>query len=340
MGMLLAICLSAVAALPVPPGYVQRDAAPCRFVAPERNAGIADELGPACRGEVPRIYRQLGLVRRAAQMRPVEVRVVADPVDMHAVGPRGAAPPGWSGAVAYPDLDLVILSLHHKSGAPTSDLEAMLLHEVSHVALRKALKGAEVPRWLTEGVAIEQSEPLSVRRYWTLMIGSQGGALLPLSRMDRRYPTNETQVDLAYAEAADFTAFLLTRGGWPGVRALVEKVAAGRPFAAAVADVYGRSVKDLERDWRRALANRVGLVPLVAGTGMIWGLMVVLFLAAYAVVRRKRRRRLAEMEREEEALLARIAPRPAPRPVPPVPRSLRRLVKTKILVDGKYHTLH
>ncbi|MDD5307934.1 MAG: peptidase MA family metallohydrolase [Deltaproteobacteria bacterium] len=338
MGILFALALFAL--LPLPPGYVREDALPCRFVAPERNAGIAQELAPVCRDQVPRIYRQLGLVRKAAQMPHVEVRVVADPIDMHAVGPRGALPPGWSGAVAYPDLDLVILSLHHGSGAPTSDLPATLLHEVSHVALRKALKGADVPRWLTEGVAIAQSEPLSVRRYWLLTLASHGDALLPLSRMDRRYPTNETQVELAYAEAADFTAFLLGRGGWPRIRALAGKVAAGRPFGDAVHDLYGRDVKELERDWRRALAERVGLVPLLTGTGMIWGLMVVLFVAAYVAVQHRRKRRLREMEQEESAVLAIVTPRPVPKRPVPMPPMLRGPVRTKILVDGKYHTLH
>ncbi|MCP4677092.1 MAG: hypothetical protein GY854_16570, partial [Deltaproteobacteria bacterium] len=67
--------------------------------------------------------------------------------------------------------------------------------------------------------------------------------------------------------------------------------------------------------------------------------IVILFLVAYAVAKRRYARRLAEMEEEEELLTRLIDPeQPTVHPSPSVHGKSRTI--TKIRVDDEIHTLH
>jgi hypothetical protein len=348
LGLLVLASGASAAQLPAPPsGYLEIDKGACKFVVPERNASVTGELVSVCDEALPRIFAQLGVELPEGEARAVEIRVVADPSEMDALAPAGRAPPEWSGAVAYPDLNLVLLSLRHRSGGPVADLDLVLEHELSHLALRKAVGTAtRVPRWLSEGIAIQQSEQSSVQRNGVLWWASFGDKLKPLDQL-QRYPEHPGAVSLAYAEAADFVGLLLRRGGWVEMRVLLRRLSRGEPFDEAFELAYGDDLASLERQWREELAGSSNWAALVTGTGALWGLITTLFIVAYLAVKRRRRRRLAEMEAEEsavdrlidvmETLKHKADDKPSKRPPPGKPPES---VKTKIIVDGDFHTLH
>jgi hypothetical protein len=176
---------------------------------------------------------------------------------------------------------------------------------LSHLALRKALRGRAVPRWFSEGIAIHQSERSSLSRYWTLWTAANGDHLLSLAEIEH-YPKHTGRIDLAYAEAADFLGFLLRKGGWLGIRTIIRKVAKGTSFDEAFEYAYRDSVRTMENAWLRGLLRRPQWLALVTGTGALWGFIVALFLVAYAMVKRREKKRLAKME-EEEAHFDRLA---------------------------------
>jgi hypothetical protein len=328
----------AASALELPEGYQAGESGVCRVAVPERNRALIDELLEVCQATYPRMARQLGLSEGAAGG-TIEIRVVRDPSEMGDVAPAGASPPEWSGAIAYPDAGMIVLALNNRIGAPVEDLGTVLEHELSHFALRRAIGDAAVPRWFSEGIAIQQSERSSIRRFWLVWLAARGGSLLPLESIER-YPDEPHQINLAYAQAADFVGFLIRREGWLGVRiALREMAGEGAPFEEAFDEAFRDSPGSLESAWRAGLESRWDLLPLVTGTGVIWGGIAVLFLVAYVAARRRKKRRLAEMEAEEE-LIDRLvdlnvsAPKERLRPVSAEP------LPSKIRVDGEIHTLH
>lgn len=338
--------------LSVPEGYNSLEAGPCEIAVPRRNAHLAEELGATCRGAVPLIFRQLG-VHDAGDRASIRVRVVGGPQDIESVSPPGMHPPDWSGAVAFPQHGLVVLSLRNRSGGPVRNLEAVLEHELSHLALRRALPpGTEVPRWLSEGIAVLQSEGSSLGRKSILWRAALGDELMPLEAIER-YPGHAGRVPLAYAQSADFVGFLLRDEGWPGIRELLRSIAKGDELEEAFLGVYGRPLEEAESDWRAELSDDWRWVALVTGSGALWGAMTLLFVAAYLAVRRRRKRRLEEMAAEEEPVERLIGVMEELRRQAELeggssrlPERLdedekpRRRVKTKVVVDGEIHTLH
>lgn len=341
--------IGALAGPPPPPpdGYLQVDRELCRFVVPERNASVTGELVPVCDEELPRIFTQLGVDVPAPDRDPIEVRVVADPADMSRLAPEGQAPPSWSGAVAYPDHNLVLLSLRHRSGGPVGDLDLVFEHELSHLALRKAVGAdTELPRWLSEGIAIQQSEESSLSRSGVLWWAAFGDELRPLEELEH-YPAHPGAVSLAYAEAADFVGYLLRRGGWVELRVLLRRLAAGEPFHEAFEFAYGTGVAHLEAKWREGLVGSSNWAALITGSGALWGLITALFIFAYSAVKKRRRRRMAEMEAEEAAVerlidvMEKLQQQPSSTSSKKSPSALPgKSVKTKIFVDDEFHTIH
>jgi hypothetical protein len=310
---------------------------PCRFVLPEQNIGVVDELDPVCHKALTHIFGKLGVARKRAD-RPIEIRIVQEPGQMKAMAPSGSAPPDWSSAISYPDLDLILLPLTDGNGQIIVDLATMLEHELSHLALRQALKGAPVPRWFSEGIAVQQSEGSSLSRYWILWRATRGGRLIPLTHIER-YPDRPGRINLAYAEAADFVGFLLRRSGWLGIRSAIRHTAKNASFDQACEHAYGRSLASLEKEWRAGLSGRWQWVPLLTGSGLVWGLIVVLFISAYLAAKRRTKRRIVEMEAEESIIdqtIGHFEKKTSFTPTAPlIPGK-----KTKIRIDDDIHTLH
>jgi hypothetical protein len=338
---LLALASCSIFAAPLPPleNYISTEAGPCIISVPKHNAGLTGELGPVCRERFAEIFEQLGQ-KRDPGAAPVEVRVVGHPAEMKEMVPADAAPPEWAAAVAYPQFNLVVLSLNHRNGSPVQGLRTVFEHELSHLAMRQALGSARVPRWFSEGVAIHQSERSSLSRYWILWTSVKGGNLLPLAEIER-YPSHSGQVDLAYAQAADFMAFLLRQEGWLGVRIVLRQMAKGETFQDAFALAFRDSERALDNAWRAGLTRRWHWVPLLTGTGAVWGFIVILFLVAYAAVTRREKIRLAQMEQEEaafdylESLERDVSTNQLHGPDPSEAKS-----STKIRIDGDIYTLH
>ena len=334
------------AAGPMAPGQrAERDIGLCRIVADEKNSAVFEELEQTCEEDAGRIFEQLGIdVGAGGEIEVIEVRVVADPWKMVEHSPPGLVPPDWSGAIAYPERGIVIIALRNRDGSPVTDLAEVLEHELSHMAMRTAIGPARVPRWFSEGVAIQQSEGSSIERSRVMWLAAMGDRLLPLEAIER-YPAGHTDVTLAYAQAADFVGYLLSDSGWHGIRVVLNRLAAGDDFEDAFETAYDSSVARMEKGWRGEMASDFSWLAVVTGSGALWGAIAILFIMAYFTVRRRGRVRMAEMEEEEEPLerlisvvekLEKTAGVPAGEPggaqqSPP---------KTKIEVDGEIHTLH
>ena len=305
-----------------------------------KNWGVVSELDEVCGEDIENIYKMLGQNLEETKS-PVDIRVVPSPADMKAVAPPDAPPPPWSGAVAYPDHSMIIIPLRNHLGSPIPDLTTVIKHELAHLALRKGLGRGKVPRWFSEGVAIHLSESSSLKRHWLVWLAARRDGLLPLSEIEQ-YP-EQAEINLAYAEAADFFDHLLDEGGWLAIRVVIRRVEDGAEFEEAISYAFNRTLANLEQEWRSNLNSRWQWVPLVTGTGAVWGIIVGLFFLAYAMAKKRRKRKMKEMEDEEAAIEQVITTlddlKKRALPAAPKAKSKER-VPTKIRVDDEIHTLH
>jgi hypothetical protein len=297
---------------PLPDGFVQRDAGTMHFELPSVAETAVQPLLDEAATEWVRIASELG----APLDRPLTVRVGRNPEEMAALAPPEAPPPDYAVGVAYPEVDLVLLTLTAPETWERPELRQVFAHELAHVALHRAVSDGGIarplPRWFDEGVAVHIAGERSIERVEVLWQGTVAGRLLPLDELDG-FPGRPHEVSLAYAESADFVAWLLRRGddGPARLRELLGRIRGGLAFEPAVALTFSVSLDTLENEWLDALSERYTLAPLLLGGGLAWVLIGVLVVMAF---RRKRSTAKLTLERwskeervedEREALKAR-----------------------------------
>lgn len=360
----------AQADLPAPPetlpgGYSMETRGEVRWTYPTRAADLTQGLMDA----TPVLWEALGKSFGGTLPKELDIRVAVNPSDMALLAGRRL--PDYASGVAFPPDGLILLSLTAPGTWLRPDMEALLTHELAHVALHRAVAGHPVPRWFTEGVAIHSAGEHSIARIRTLWSGTVQRRLIRVGQLSRAFPMDHGQVDLAYAQSADLVRYLLDgRDERARFRSLIEALRGGAGFDDAVQTAYSVSLGYLEREWRGQLHRRYGRWPsvLIGLTG-IWGLAALALIIGYLRARRKHHATLAQWAVEEAAETGLAAGATAPQalavaqamppPVPPpkasavtpqgaVDRLLERTAAVRdrdpeiptVQHDGRHHTLH
>jgi hypothetical protein len=336
---------------PIPQDFVRIDRGWIALELPRSVSDRVDGLERAATDLRERLSSDLG----QPVLDHVLVRIARTPDQMAELSPRGAPPPPYAAGVAHPSLHLALLALQAPETWEAPDLTELLRHELTHLALTDAVGGHHVPRWFDEGLAVHESGELPVARFWALWDATVSKRLLPLADLDRSFPADRYDVNVAYAESADFVRFLMRDADRARYGSLVDRVRAGVPFGRALADAYGTDIAKLEYEWREERSRRFGLAPVLTGSGLLWVAIVGLMVAAWTKRRRRARAILAQWAREEAeqqaraqvALAASREPASArPEPdgaVPAVPSGRRSSPPPTLPLvehDGRWYTLH
>jgi hypothetical protein len=297
----------------------------------------------------------------------VRVVIARTPGEMATLAPPNAPYPDYAAGVAYPEIGLVLLTIKPVHPNSQHDLAEVFRHELAHVALEDAVGGRAIPRWFNEGFAVMASGETSYVRMSTLWTATLSDNLLTLAQLDRTFPSNENEADIAYAEAADVVRFLVRREEQHRFRGLVSRLRDGETMDTALLNSYGEETATLESEWRDDVSKRYTFYPVVFSGSVIWAGTLGLFALGWRKKRRKAKATLARWEREEAAedearrrLALRVdanAPPQAPRvhivlsraqnnddappSVPPaIMHRLPEIEVPKVEHDGQWHTLH
>lgn len=281
----------------LPEGFIEERIGRVTWAYPPSSADLVAKLQREFAGSFFAITDELGVQIDSRMV----IRIARGPDDMRALAPQGAPPPDYAVGVAYPSLGLVILSLVNPQGWFPPDLPSVLTHELSHIALHRAVGGKALPRWFVEGLAVHQAGEQNLVRVQTLWEAAVVDEVLPLAALSKNFPRKPHEVNRAYAQSADLVAYMLrTERDRERLPVLLRHVAEGMSFEEAVLSSYHVDLAYLDREWRQALNERFRVLPLVLTGTALWGGIAV--LAVVAFVRRRRDHR-AKMERwaEEEA---------------------------------------
>ena len=267
------------------------------------------------------------------------IRVARNPREMRAMAPFGHPPPDYATGVAYSRWGVILLTMSAPDTWEPPDLEVVLVHELSHVALYRAVLGNSVPRWFNEGVAIHQSEVRLLPRMESLLRAAAQRSMLRLSELDNRFPDRPHEVNVAYAQSADVVGFLRrTDNDERRFHRMVQSLREGETFDTALATAYGWTRIGLERQWRDSLRTRYRILPALFAGSTIWVAAAILVVFAYRRRRRYHHQKLQQMAYREELEALSLASEPPPAPLGP-----GEVTDTGIPIvehDGESHTLH
>ncbi|MDB4973780.1 MAG: hypothetical protein JWN48_2121 [Myxococcaceae bacterium] len=280
----------------LPGGFVHKRIGSVEWAYHESDAEIARELQVKLGASWRKVVTELG--RDVSS--EMTIRIARGPDDMRALAPVGSPPPAYAVGVAYPTLGLVILSVVNPDSWFPPDLAAVLTHELSHIALHRAVQGHSLPLWFVEGLATMQSGEHRLARVRTLWEAAVAGEVLPLDVVSRSFPTRPQAVNLAYAQSADLVRHLLqSSADRSRLSQLLGHVAAGMDFEQAVLTAYRIDLDYLEREWHQGLSERFRVLPLVLTGTALWGGIAILVVVAFLRRRKQHHEKLARWEAEE-----------------------------------------
>lgn len=211
--------------------------------------------------------------------------------------------PRWVAGVARPATGEIMIARHAPDGS-TTDLKALLRHEMTHVALHRATGGAVVPRWFNEGLAESLENNVDLARFEMLGNLVFGRGVPSLQSLETQIRGRDAEdASAAYAAARDLVNFLRFQDGeGVALRQLLTQMRLGHSFEAAVIRAYGASIEELALAWREGLPTRFIWIPLLAGGGIPSVVVFPLLIAAWVRRRRDLRVAWARLEREDDEL--------------------------------------
>lgn len=210
------------------------------------------------------------------------------------------APPDWADGVAYPRHGLIFLRSPDIRDGRSDPLTQVLDHEIVHILLGRAFGLRPVPRWLQEGVAQLEAGEYRRETVESLSQGLLGQSLMTIPDLARGFPQNGGRARLAYAQSADFVAFLKEKYGDGIVADLIDLMASGRPFETAIKTATGLGSSDLDTAWRGDKETSfLWLTPLFSDT-VLMSLGGFLLLYGFVQLRFRRKKQAADLGDDDE----------------------------------------
>lgn len=218
---------------------------------------------------------------------PLQVTVAAVPQDL---------PPAWRGlppfaaGAAVEEEGRIAVVLSRCGPYPFGDGRQTLVHEVSHVALYRAL-GARAPRWFDEGLAMRAAGEWGLRDEWNaaLALREVARGRWRLEQMEADFAQGEGAVRRSYALAKGFVRDLFTDDAQ--LAAFLEEVRRCGSFDRAFVERFRRPPGAAFQAWAKNLPWWGEWVVLLTSPGFLWTLILLLFFAAVAAAARRRRRK-------------------------------------------------
>lgn len=224
----------------------------------------------------------------------IRIYLASDPTAFDSLAP-GA--PDWSGGIAYPEGDRIVLPTFAPRAGGTP-LAAVLRHELAHIALRRYL-GTRVPRWFHEGYAELATGGWGSQEAWALRLAILVGRVPRLDSVNLDFRRERLGARDAYLLAYTAVELLHRIGGRSGFTRLLERWRELGALDPAIRRTYGLTLGQYERVWREEVRDRFGWLLLVSQAVVSWTLLTVLLLVLGYWKRKRDRRKLAALRSVE-----------------------------------------
>ena len=232
------------------------------------------------------------------------VRIVLAPDQRTFRALVGDGAPDWGGAFAFPGERLIVMQ-GRDAGADAGDPLVTLRHELAHLAIGEALRGARVPRWFDEGYASYAAGEWDRSEVLATSVGLIWRGLPSLAGLDSAFYAGSERAQRAYALAHHAVAELASIDQERGLALLIGYWREEGTFERALRQAYGLTGADFEKRWRSKVRRQFGILALAADLSVLSAFLVFLLGPLWWQRRKRLQERLARMRAADAAQEAR-----------------------------------
>lgn len=196
-----------------------------------------------------------------SQVTPVQIWVYPNTGDF--AGSRQQNSREAVAGLSYPEFALTTAVVPDGSA---SELGRVIPHEMSHQMLYQATRNPwnAPPVWLDEGLAEYAQIGGTDGFTQSVSEAARVHGLLGLAGLTLSYPYDPQAAYLAYAESYSIVEYIVQKYGDAGITRLVRALASGVSYDDAFTQALGRSMAQLEADWRTWIAQEGFRTPMPA----------------------------------------------------------------------------
>jgi hypothetical protein len=221
------------------------------------------------------------------------IRVVLEPEG----SPLARRAPQPIAGFASLDENLIVLFPARSPAYPHDTLEDVLHHEVAHILISRTARGAPVPLWFHEGLAVLAERTWRFEDDARLLRELVLVSPTSLNRVDALFAADGASRARAYTLAAAFVRDINRRHGADAAARILRRVGSGNTFERAFAQATGESVAEAEIAFWNGHRFWTSIGPFLTTQTALW--MIVTIVGIYAIIRR-RQQRAAQRARWEE----------------------------------------
>ena len=204
--------------------------------------------------------------------------------------------PEWTGAFATPGDNAMYLK------SPTwdreNDFKTTLVHELLHLLLHKKMGNIEIPRWLDEGLAIFYSQDQRWITSTALSKALTTRSVIHLADIDRVLNFHRTKAELAYQESWSAVQYLLATYDIDALQIILNNLQQRHSLDQAFRQATGSPFQEFEREWIRYAKKKYEWIWLYELDNYVWILIIILFIAAFILIRFRNHKKIKEWEEE------------------------------------------
>jgi hypothetical protein len=180
---------------------------------------------------------------------PIDIYIYGDTQDM-----RDAVlyEPGWTGGLAYPEYNIVIIGIAPADVEWGKRTEA---HELTHVLVGDFTFSClgSMPTWMVEGIAVygEGGPETSGVTYFEQ--NKKDNTLLSFKVLSGGFSEDPNQADLSYSQSYYMVNYLIEKYGQDKMIGFLKLLKTGGELNESLKSIYGFDLSGFENEWRSDL---------------------------------------------------------------------------------------
>lgn len=208
--------------------------------------------------------------------------------------------PEWAIGTAYPQGRTIVLRRPDNLNFRFEELDAVVTHEYTHIAVGAFLGDRHLPRWFDEGLAGLMAGERSFTDSATIGYAALTNSIIPLKKLDYSWPESGVQADLAYAESEDFLSWIRAEYGRDSIAKILKKYKETNDLDKTLTAITGNPLQYLEGRWVERIARKYKWISILTGGFTLWFIATILFLIGYARKKWRGKAKMKEWELEEK----------------------------------------
>jgi hypothetical protein len=203
--------------------------------------------------------------------------------------------PEWAAGLALPARSFILLRSPKQLTQP-GDFRSLFIHELTHLYMAGELKGRPAPLWLEEGMAMYVAGEGGLALASVMTKGVLSERIKPFNELGSRFPSGADEAALAYAQSYYMVSYILNTYGHQALPSILKELARDRNLTAALFNVTGQSLVQVEAGFRETMTSRFSWLALLFAGSTLWALVAVVAGVSLVWRRKKHKQKLAQME--------------------------------------------